>query len=153
MRARATAITGIAVALCVACCVGLSLYFSTGQVAAFYSPDAQVIQLAATLLAVVAAYHLADSVQAVVINVLRGYKRALVPMFCNAFALWGLGLGGGYMLALTPVDLAWLGVSTPMGAKGFWIAAVGALLVANTLVLLYFLYVSRVAIRTARASA
>lgn len=151
-RARATAVTGIAVALCVACCVGLSLYFSAGQVAAFYSPDQQVIELAATLLAVVAAYHLVDSIQAVVINVLRGYKRALVPMFSNALALWGVGLGGGYLLALTPVDLSWLGVATPMGAKGFWIAAVGALLLANTLVVLYFLYVSRVAIQGARIS-
>lgn len=153
VRARATAITGIAVAFCVACCVGLSLYFSAGRVAAFYSPDRQVIGIAATLLAVVAAYHLVDSIQAVVINVLRGYKRALMPMFFNAFALWGVGLGGGYLIALTPVDLAWLGVATPMGPKGFWVAAVCALVLANTLVVLYFLYVSRLAIHGARPSA
>jgi len=101
------------------------------------------IAIAATLLSVVAFYHCLDAVQAVVINVLRGYKRALVPMFCNAFALWGVGLGGGYMLALDPEHLQWLGLSTPMGAQGFWIGAVGALVLANTLVLLYFLYVSR----------
>jgi MATE family multidrug resistance protein len=151
-RARATGITGIAVAMLTACVVGSLLYLGSGSVAAMYSPDAKVIAIAATLLSVVAVYHAVDAVQAVVINVLRGYKRALVPMFCNAFALWGVGLGGGYMLALKPVDLAFLGVSTPLGAKGFWIGAVGALVLADTLVVLYFLYVSRRAVQSARRS-
>jgi MATE family multidrug resistance protein len=147
-RARATGIAGIAVAFGVALCVGSLLYLASGRVAAMYSPDAKVIAIAATLLAVVAFYHVLDSVQAVVINVLRGYKRALVPMFCNAFALWGVGLGGGYLIALTPVNLGWLGVATPLGAKGFWIGAACALVVANILCVAYFLYVSRRVIDT-----
>ena len=146
-RARSTGITGIAVAFGTACVVGTLLSFANAHIAAFYSPDAKVIAIAATLLAVVAVYHVMDAVQAVVINVLRGYKRALVPMFCNAFALWGVGLGGGYAIALTPVDLSWLGVSTPLGARGFWIGSTCALVVADTLVVMYFLYVSRKAER------
>jgi len=142
-RARSVGIAGIGMAFGMAFCVGATLYLNNDRVAAMYSPDAKVIAIAATLLSVVAFYHCLDAVQAVVINVLRGYKRALVPMFCNAFALWGVGLGGGYMLALDPEHLQWLGLSTPMGAQGFWIGAVGALVLANTLVLLYFLYVSR----------
>ncbi|MSQ51947.1 MAG: MATE family efflux transporter [Betaproteobacteria bacterium] len=152
-RARSIGITGIAMAFGIGCFVGSLLYLTSGWIAAMYSPDAQVIAIAATLLSVVAVYHCLDAVQAVVINVLRGYKRALVPMFCNAFALWGLGLGGGYLIALKPVDLSWLGLFTPMGAKGFWIGAACALLVANTLVVFYFFRVSRKAVRNARLSA
>lgn len=142
-RARSIGIAGIGMAFVVALCVGSTLYLNNDRIAAMYSPDAQVIAIAATLLAVAAVYHCLDAVQAVAINVLRGYKRALVPMFCNAFALWGVGLGGGYLLAIGPVDLRWLGLSAPMGARGFWVGAACALVMANTLVVLYFLYISR----------
>ncbi len=152
-RARSIGITGIAMAFGIGACVGSLVYLSSDMIAAIYSPDAQVIAIAASLLSIVAVYHCLDAVQAVVINVLRGYRRALVPMFCNAFALWGVGLGGGYLIALNPVDLSWLGVSTPMGAKGFWIGAACALVVANTLVVLYFLTVSRKAVRIAKPPA
>ena len=40
-----------------------------------------------------------------------------------------------------------------MGAKGFWIGAACALVVANTLVVLYFLTVSRKAVRIAKPPA
>ena len=152
-RARSVGIAGIGMAFGIAVCVGSILYLNNERIAAMYSPDAKVIAIAATLLSVVAVYHCLDAMQAVVINVLRGYKRALVPMFCNAFALWGVGLGGGYMLALDPEHLRWLGVSAPMGARGFWIGAAGALVLANTLVILYFLYVSRKALDAGHATA
>ena len=84
--------------------------------------------------------------QAVAVNVLRGYKRAVVPMLIYAVALWGVGLGGGYALGLTHVDLAWLGLSTPLGAPGFWPAAIASLALASSLVTAYFLYVSRAAV-------
>lgn len=142
-RARSIGIAGIGMAFVVALCVGSTLYLNNDRIAAMYSPDTQVIAIAATLLSVAAVYHCLDAVQAVAINVLRGYKRALVPMFCNAFALWGVGLGGGYLLAIGPVDLRWLGLSAPMGARGFWVGAACALVMANTLVVLYFLYISR----------
>ncbi|MFM9968572.1 MAG: MATE family efflux transporter [Burkholderiales bacterium] len=149
VRARSTALVGIATAFGVGCCVGMLLFFTSDRVAAIYSPDAKVIAIAATLLSVVAVYHALDAVQAVAINVLRGYKRALVPMFCNAFALWGVGLGGGYLFALKSVDLSWLGIATPMGAKGFWVGAACALVVANILAMTYFLYVSGASIKAA----
>jgi MATE family multidrug resistance protein len=141
-RARATGIAGIVCALGCACAVALALASSTLRLASLYSTDVAVVRLAASLLAFVAVYHLFDSVQAVAVNVLRGYKRAVVPMAIYAFALWGVGLGGGYTLGLSTVDLSWLGVATPIGAKGFWAAAIGSLFVAGSLVTLYFLRVS-----------
>jgi len=75
------------------------------------------------------------------VNVLRGYKRALIPMLIYAFALWGVGLGGGYTLGLTD----WLGPAR--GAAGFWMAAVASLLLAGGMVSAYFGVVSTQAIR------
>jgi MATE family multidrug resistance protein len=126
------------------------MFLFADGVAGLYTGDPELRRVAAGLLALVAVYHLFDAVQAVVVNVLRGYKRAVVPMLIYALALWGVGLGGGYVLGLTDVDLAWLGLaasglSTPMGATGFWIAAIASLVLASGLVTAYFLRVSRVA--------
>ncbi|MBN8475445.1 MATE family efflux transporter, partial [Sulfuritalea sp.] len=103
-----------------------------------YTSDPTVAAAAATLLGIVAVYHLADSVQAVMAQVLRGYKRATVPMLIYAVALWGVGLGGGYLLGLTDA------FGPARGAAGFWIAAVASLTIAGAGVLIYFLRVSRV---------
>ena len=152
-RARATGILGIAVAFACACGIALMLFFNTGTLAGLYSSDPQVVRLASVLLGLVAGYHLFDSIQAVAVNVLRGYKRAVVPMVVYAVALWGVGLGGGYLLGLTSqVDLSWFGLATPLGARGFWTAAIGSLCIAGSAVTLYFLDISRAAMREARSS-
>jgi MATE family multidrug resistance protein len=123
--------------------VGAALYRFADGIAGLYAGDAGLRRVAAGLIAFVAVYHLFDAVQAVVVNVLRGYKRAVVPMLIYALALWGVGLGGGYVIGLTSVDLAWLGLRTPLGAPGFWLAAIASLALASSLVSAYFLRVSR----------
>jgi MATE family multidrug resistance protein len=99
-----------------------------------------VAAAAATLLAIVAVYHLADAVQAVMAQVLRGYKRATVPMVIYALSLWGVGLGGGYLLGLTDM------FGAARGAAGFWLAGVASLTIAGLGVLAYFLRISAQAI-------
>ena len=125
--------------------VALLLVLNRGAVARLYTQDPEVVALAGTLLAFVAGYHLFDCVQAVAVNVLRGYKRAVVPMAIYAIALWGVGLGGGYVLGLRGVEFTLLGLDGPMGAAGFWTAAIASLLLAGTLVGVYFLKVSAAA--------
>jgi MATE family multidrug resistance protein len=142
-RARAAGIAGIALALACAAVAGAALFWFASGVASLYTGDAEVRRAAAGLLALVAVYHLFDALQAVAVNVLRGYKRAVVPMLIYAIALWGVGLGGGYALGLTRVDLAWLGLHPPLGAPGFWLAAIASLVLASSLVTAYFLRVSR----------
>ena len=144
-RARAAGITGLALALACAAVAGALLYVFADAIAGLYAGDAELRRVAAGLIAFVAVYHLFDAVQAVTVNVLRGYKRSVVPMLIYAVALWGVGLGGGYAVGLTSVDLAWLGLSTPMGAPGFWLAAIASLVLASVLVTAYFLRVSRAA--------
>jgi MATE family multidrug resistance protein len=145
-RARAAGLTGIALALACAVLLGACLYWFANGIAGLYTGDARVRRVAAGLIAFVAVYHQFDAIQAVVVNVLRGYRRAVVPMLIYGVALWGVGLGGGYALGLTRIDLAWLGLSTPMGAPGFWLAAIASLVLASALVTAYFLRVSRAAV-------
>ena len=142
-RARAAGLLGLALALACALVVGAGLYLFADRIAGLYSADTEVRGVAASLIAFVAVYHLFDAVQAVAVNVLRGYKRAVVPMLIYAFALWGVGLGGGYAIGLTRIDLAWLGLHPPLGAPGFWLAAIASLALASGLVTAYFLGVSR----------
>ena len=144
-RARAAGLTGIGLALACAAITGASLFGFAYGIAGLYTADAELRRVAAGLIAFVAVYHLFDAVQAVVVNVLRGYKRAVVPMLIYAVALWGVGLGGGYVLGLTQADFTWLGLRTPLGAPGFWLAAIASLVLASSLVTAYFLRVSRAA--------
>jgi len=142
-RARAAGLAGLALAFACAVLVGATLYWFASAIAGLYTGDANLRNVAAGLIAFVAVYHLFDAIQAVAVNVLRGYKRAVVPMLIYAVALWGVGLGGGYAIGLTNVDLAWLNLSTPLGAQGFWLAAIASLVLASSLVTAYFVRVSR----------
>jgi multidrug resistance protein, MATE family len=142
-RARATGLAGLTMGLGCALAVAALVSMSAQRIAAFYTSDREVLALAGALLVFVAVYHVFDAIQAVAVNVLRGYKRAVVPMAIYVVALWGVGLGGGYAIGLTAVDLSWFGIPTPWGARGFWFAAIASLALAGSLVTLYFLRVSR----------
>jgi len=138
--ARHTGLIGIAFGLVVSTLVACGLWLGAADIAALYTPDAEVRTVAAGLIAIIAIYHLVDALQTVVVNVLRGYKRTVVPMAIYVVSLWGIGLGGGYLLGLTDF------LGPALGAAGFWIAATASLLVAGLAVFAYFLSVARTAI-------
>lgn len=135
--ARRTGLTGIALGVGVAALVAIGLWLGAEQITALYTPDIEVRRIAAVLIAIVAAYHLADALQTTVVNILRGYKRTVVPMMIFIVSFWGIGLGGGYLLAFTNT------LGSARGAPGFWLAATAALTLAGAVVLAYFLAVSR----------
>ncbi|MDD5298604.1 MAG: MATE family efflux transporter [Rhodocyclaceae bacterium] len=141
-EARHSAFLGMTLALGLALPVSLALWFGRDAIAGLYVSDARVAAIASGLIAIVALYHLADAIQASAVNVLRGFHRTVVPMVIYATALWGVGLGGGYVLGLTDVSLP-LGLAGPMGATGFWIAAVASLVVAGALAGGYLERISR----------
>ncbi len=135
-RARRAGLLGLTAGCSAAAFLGAAIYLGAVPLARAYTTDAQVAAAAATLLSIVALYHLADAVQAVMAQVLRGYKRAMAPMLIYAVALWGVGLGGGYLLGLTDT------FGPPRGAAGFWMAGVASLTIAGAGVLAYFLRIS-----------
>ncbi len=149
--ARSTGITGIALALGFALATAAVLVTGANVVAAFYTIDPQVRAVAAGLLTLVGAYHLFDATSAVTVNALRGYKRAVVPFLVNVVGLWIVGLAGGYVIGLTNVpSLSALGMTTPLGVRGFWIGAIAGMCVAAAGILFYFVRVSAGGIVAAR---
>jgi len=134
-RARHAGLLGLAVGGGAAAITGAAIGFGAGPLARAYTSD-PAVAAAAMLLSIVAVYHLADAVQAVMAQVLRGYKRATVPMVIYALSLWGVGLGGGYLLGLTD------SFGPARGAAGFWIAGAASLTIAGVGVLAYFLRIS-----------
>jgi MATE family multidrug resistance protein len=142
-QARSTGLTGLALGLAVALTTATLLALCAARVAAFYTPDADVQVLAASLLVLVAGYHLFDAMQAVMVNALRGYKRAVVPLVVNAAGLWAVGLGGGVMIGLGTFPLARaLRFQAPLGVRGFWLAAMVGMAIATLGIVIYFLVVS-----------
>lgn len=107
--------------------LGGMLWWGRDLIVSVGSPDPQVRDVAAALLIYVAAYQLFDAIQTVAGFALRGYHVTLVPLVVHLAAFWLVGLGGGYWLAFVGVSA--LAVD-PMGAAGFWCAALIATLVA-----------------------
>jgi MATE family multidrug resistance protein len=137
-RARSTGIAAIAVSLGCGLAVGAVIFLAAAPIVRLYTADPGVQRLAVGLLAFVAVYHVFDAVQAAAVQILRGYKRAAVPMVIYGVALWGVALGGGYALGIDGI-----GVGAPMRAAGFWLAAVAGMTLTAVLVSVYFGRVSR----------
>jgi len=103
------------------------VYVARETVLGAYTRDATIIAAAMPLLAWVAVFHIADSVQTIASFVLRAYRLATVPMLIYAFAIWGVGLGGGYMVAF---DTTGRMPAMLQGAVGFWSACTAGLVSA-----------------------
>lgn len=99
------------------------------QLANVYSDNPAVVALAATLLLVVAVYHLADALQTVCVFVLRCYRVTLAPLVIYCTMLWGIGLGGSYLLAYRGLG-PWPAMQSPLA---FWLMSAGALVMAAAL--------------------
>jgi len=90
-----------------------------------------VAAAAAGWLAWVAAYHLADALQAVCVFVLRCWRITLSPLLIYTALLWGLGLYGGYLLTYRG-----LGPWSPRpSVDTFWMTSTLALALVSALFL------------------
>ncbi len=96
------------------------------QISQLYSASPQVANLGAGLLLFVALYHVADAWQTIGCFLLRCWRITVMPLVVYGFALWGLGLGGGFVLAYQGFGsvAAW---QTP---AAFWLVGSVALCVA-----------------------
>ena len=124
---------GLKSGVAVAGVLGGSVYLLREPIVALYTNDPAVAAVALSLLAWMVVFHLADAVQILAAFALRAWKIATGPMVIYALSLWGVGLGGGYLLAF---DV--LGVTPPGlgGARGYWAAStVGVVLAAAGLTL------------------
>ncbi|MFC0576875.1 MATE family efflux transporter [Paraburkholderia solisilvae] len=146
--ARTLARHGIVMACAIACCFSAIVLVLRPLIVAGYTTDEHVASAALPLVLIVALYHIFDALQITSAFVLRAYRIVLVPTAIYAIALWGVGLGGGYLLGFD------VGGGVPMwltGARGFWVANTLSLAVAGLGLLFYWHSVSARAAGTADA--
>lgn len=138
--ARRTAWLGIRLAATLAGGTGALLWLLRGPILHAYAKDAGVVAAALPLMLFVSFYQAFDAVQVMTAFILRAYKVAVIPTIIYAASLWGIGLGGGYVLGFGLVE----GLpSFTRGAAGFWMANSISLAIAGALLVRYFLAVSR----------
>ena len=118
-RARACMRTGFQLAAGMALSMAAVLWLAREGIASVYSSDPQVIALASGLLAWLALFHLGDAAQGICVFLLRCYRVAVAPLVAYCVLLWGVGLGGGYLLAYRGFG-PWDAQQSP---AAFWIAA------------------------------
>lgn len=136
-RARHTSWKGIRLGMAIALVACLVLRLGATQIAALYTTSLEVQRVAVPLIMLVGIYHLGDALQVMSVTVLRSYKKTVIPMVIYAATLWGIGLGGGYLLGLTDT------FGPARGAAGFWIAGIASLWLVAGLVARYLSLVSR----------
>lgn len=110
--ARRTAWLGIGMNLGIAVMNATLMMLFAADIAGLYSPDAEVVKTAATLMMFAALFQMSDSVQVSAAGALRGYHDTFAVMLITFVAYWLIGLGLGYWLAF--------GETTHYGAVGFW---------------------------------
>jgi len=131
---------GLQLGCAVAAVMGGSVFALRAPVLGLYTHDAAVLAAALPLVAWLALFHVADAAQTIAAFVLRAYKIATVPVLIYVAALWGVGLGGGYVMAFDVFG----GVPAVLrGAPGFWFAATAGLVLAAAALCAFMLWVFR----------
>ncbi|WP_151704634.1 MATE family efflux transporter [Nitrincola alkalilacustris] len=135
--ARYAAFTGIQITLLFALIsTTLTLLFARG-IARLYTPDIEILDLAASLLVIAALFQLSDAIQVSAAGALRGYKDTSIPLILVFISFWVIGLPVGYLLSLTDI------LVPAMGPAGFWYGLVIGLSAGAVLLMTRLHLVSR----------
>jgi len=97
--------------------IGIAVWVFRLKLLDLYDPPAAVKVFSVPLFLFIAFYQIFDALQVTAAFILRAYRIAFWPMLIYAGSLWGVGLGGGYLMGFnvfgnTPTFL--------QGANGFW---------------------------------
>ena len=115
--------------------IGLTAWFFRTELLNLYDPPEEVKQFAIPLFLFIAFYQIFDALQVSAAFILRAYRIAFWPMLIYAISLWGVGLGGGYLLGFNVTGNVPLALQ---GASGFWAANSISLGVAAVFLLYLF---------------
>jgi MATE family multidrug resistance protein len=102
-------------ALCIT--IGIAVWVFRLQLLDLYDPPEAVKVFSVPLFLFIAFYQIFDALQVTAAFILRAYRIAFWPMLIYAGSLWGVGLGGGYLMGFNVLG------NTPtilQGANGFW---------------------------------
>ncbi len=120
---RYSVILGLIIAVATA---AITLLFSQ-EIAAIYTTDTEVLELAAGLMLLAALFQFSDAIQVISAGALRGYKDTKSILYITFFSYWVVGLSFGLILGLTD----WIVPAT--GPYGFWVGFISGLTVAAVL--------------------
>ena len=102
-------------------------------IAAAYTADVAVRELAVWLLLFVAVFQLPDGLQVGAAGALRGFKDAHVPMALNFAAYWLIGFPAAW----------WFGIRLGAGPTGIWAGLIAGLVACAAFLLLRYRQVTR----------
>lgn len=139
-QARAVGNAGILLAVLLSVSIGALVWLARGVIVQAYTPNEAIAATALPLFLFIAFYQLFDSVQVTAAFVLRAYKVAVVPTVIYAVALWGVGLGGGYLLGFNTLGIT---PAVLQGAAGFWAGNSASLVLVAAGLLWYLRVVQR----------
>ncbi len=122
-HARRAVVLGLKLTAAISLVLSASLLIARTVIASLYSGNPEIIAMAASLLAWVAYYHFADSMQALCAFLLRCYRITIAPLALYGVLLWGLGLYGGYRLTYEGVA----GALASQSPSSFWAASTVAI--------------------------
>jgi MATE family multidrug resistance protein len=132
-RARGAGFVGIFLCASVMFVSALLIVWLNDGVAALYTRDPAVRELAAQLLLMAALFQLSDGVQVGAAGALRGYKDTAVPMVLCVFAYWAVGFSFAY----------YFGVREQGGPVYVWMGLIAGLTVSAVLLVARLLSTSR----------
>jgi multidrug resistance protein, MATE family len=131
---RRAGLLGIGMCAVVMLISAIGIVLFNEHIAALYTRDEPVRQLAAMLLLLAAVFQLSDGVQVGAAGALRGFKDTAVPMALCVFSYWVVGFTLAYLF----------GVYQGRGPVYVWVALTCGLTVSAALLVTRYLYVSRV---------
>jgi len=97
--------------------IGIGVWLFKFELLDLYDPPSEVKVFSVPLFLFIAFYQVFDALQVTAAFILRAYRIAFWPMLIYAGSLWGVGLGGGYLMGFNVFG------NTPkflQGANGFW---------------------------------
>ncbi|MGJ7511419.1 MATE family efflux transporter [Variovorax sp. GT1P44] len=138
-RARQACVKGFELTMFLALLFAATMTLFRWQLAGVYSANPAVVALGATLLMTTAFYHLADALQTLCVFVLRCYRVTVMPLILYCTLLWGVGLGGSYLLAYRGIG-PWPAMQSPLA---FWLMSALALAITAMLFLALLVWTIR----------
>ena len=135
--ARQICFSGLALTVSIALIQASFVIVFRHQIAALFSADPDVTNLAALLLIYAAAFRVFDAINVVGNGALRGYKDTRITVILAISGYWLLGFPLSYSLALTNL---W---GTALGVEGFWVGMVVTLILMSLLTTLRVRHTTR----------
>jgi MATE family multidrug resistance protein len=138
--ARRLSLHGLLVTMALAALTGSLVYWLREPIVGLYTSDVAVAAVALSLLSWVGWFHLCDALQTLAQFVLRAWRITVISLVVFVLSMWGIGLGGGYVLAF---DVGGIAPPAWQGPIGFWIAATAGLLSAGVVLTSFLLWMQK----------